>query len=124
MIIAVDFDGTVVMHEYPNIGKPVPGALETLRALNQREHQLILWTMRSGSKLLEAAHYLNKNDVQLWGINKNPDQASWTNSPKAYAPLYIDDAALGCPLIHNPNEHRPYVDWKMVRNYLINQGIL
>jgi trehalose-6-phosphatase len=73
-IIAVDFDGTIVEHVYPDIGAPVEGALETMTALAARGHKLILWTMRSGDKLDAAVEYLKKNGIPLWGINKNPDQ--------------------------------------------------
>lgn len=115
MIYAIDFDGTVVTHEFPKIGQPVPHALEVMNRLQDDGHQIILWTMRSGKTLTEAVEYLKGAGIKLWGINENPDQ-DWTTSPKAYANRYIDDAALGCPLIL-PSEmylldSRPYVDWK------------
>lgn len=122
MIIAVDFDGTIVTHEYPKIGRPVPDALDTLKTLNNLGHKIILWTMRSGQQLDEAVQYLKDNDVDIWGINENPDQKSWTNSPKQYAQIYIDDAALGCPLVESEGE-RPYVDWVKVWNYLCGDPI-
>ena len=56
-IIAVDFDGTCVEHEYPNIGLDVEGAVETLRTLNNKGHRLILFTMRSGDKLDKAVKW-------------------------------------------------------------------
>jgi len=61
--------------------------------------------------------------VPLVGINGNPEQGSWTISPKAYAHIYIDDAALGCPLI-KPYQSRPYVDWKAVEIILQEQGFI
>jgi hydroxymethylpyrimidine pyrophosphatase-like HAD family hydrolase len=113
-IIAVDFDGTIVTHEYPNIGTPVPFALETLISLVERGHKIILYTMRSNSYLMDAVAYLQQNGVDLYGVNFNPDQKTWTNSPKIYAHYYIDDAAVGCPLIVGKHP-RPYVDWSKIR---------
>ena len=111
--IAVDFDGTIVMHEYPEVGKPVPGALEKLREFNKRGVKIILWTMRGGANLFEAVEYLNEAGIDIWGVNKNPEQDTWTCSPKAYAQIYIDDAAWGCPLVY-PEKGRPYVDWSKI----------
>ena len=100
MIIAVDFDGTIVEHCFPGIGAPVPGAIPALRHLSGRRDQIILWTMRSGKYLDDALRYLRRAEVQLDGINVSPGQRNWTTSPKAYADVYIDDSALGCPLVH------------------------
>lgn len=133
MIIAVDFDGTVVEHKYPEIGKTVPGAVAVLKKLVAQGHQLILWTMRSDQSLAEAVVWYNDNGIPLFGINTNPEQTEWTNSPKAYAQLYIDDAALGCPLstlvTHGLDGKttpygRPFVDWVTVEQMLVEKGIL
>ena len=112
-LICIDFDGTIVTHEYPDIGDPVPGALEKIKELQQRGFGIILFTMRSGEKLKEAVDYLIKNGIELYGVNKNPTQERWTTSPKAYGHIYIDDAAYGCPLIY-PKYGRPYVDWSKI----------
>lgn len=108
MPICVDFDGTIVEHDYPRIGKPVPYAIETIKKLQSMGANIILFTMRSDKTLDEAVKYCNDNGIELYGINRNPSQ-TWTNSPKAYGELYIDDAAVGCPLIST--DSRPYVDW-------------
>ena len=115
MIIAVDFDGTVVDHRYPEIGPDVPGAVEALHKLIGAGHQIILWTMRSGVYLDEAIWWYSDRKLPLFGVNGNPEQAIWTSSPKAYAQVYIDDAAYGCPLIHPPDFHRPCVNWAAIR---------
>ena len=122
MIIGVDFDGTVVEHDYPYVGSAVPGALDLLRELD-KNHLLILFTMRSGDGLQDAVDYFNDNGISLYGVNENPTQQEWTSSPKVYCHLYIDDAALGCPLV-NSKEHRPYVDWSKVRELLEEIGVL
>ena len=80
--------------------------------------------MRSGSELQEAVEYMSSIGVELFGINQNPGQHAWTDSPKAYAHLYIDDAAFGCPLVHDPGEERPYVDWYAVHKQLIHDKVL
>ena len=67
-----------------------------------------------GPTLSDAVDFLEKNGIKLYGINKNPDQKSWTKSPKAYADIYIDDAAFGCPLIRPKGFKRPCVDWEKV----------
>ena len=110
MIIAVDFDGTCVTHEYPLVGKELPACARTLRALAKAGHQLILYTMRSGGELQDAVAWCEERKIPLWGVNENPEQKTWTTSPKVYAHLYIDDSALGCPLVRPPLD-RPFVNW-------------
>lgn len=121
MIIAVDFDSTCVTDNYPDVGRDI-GAIPVLRELAE-EHQLILWTMRSGRALDKAVAWFRQHDIPLFGINENPHQHSWTDSPKAYADILIDDVALGCPLVEN--EHGlPHVDWERVREELVRVGAL
>ncbi len=123
MVIAVDFDGTCVKHAYPDVGPENPGAAEVLRELVAAGHHLILYTMRSGKTLVDAIAWCSANGIQLLDANTNPRQAEWTDSPKVYAHLYIDDAALGCPLVCPPGE-RPYVDWERARAQLVAEGWL
>ena len=126
MIIGVDFDGTIVTHQYPNIGQPVPGAIETLKTLIKNGHRVFLWTMRSNKRyqgrdlLTEAVQYLLDNDVDICGANSSPEQFS--ASPKQYAQIYIDDAALGCPLVYPGG--RPFVNWYKVGKKLIEEGLI
>ena len=119
MYICIDFDGTIVDHRFPEIGPPVPGALEWLGKFQAAGGRLILFTMRSdggsnGSVLTDAVNYLQGNGIQLYGINQNPTQVHWTNSPKAYGQVYIDDSAFGCPLKQPDDFQRPCVDWDVV----------
>ena len=124
MYIAIDFDGTCVTHDYPRIGKDI-NAVNVLKKLVANGHKLILNTMRSGKELKEAINWFKKNDIELYGANENPTQKKWTNSPKVYANLYIDDAALGCPLKMDLSlSDRPFVDWEAVSCLLKNNGIL
>ena len=119
--IAIDFDGTVVTHEYPKIGKDI-GAIHVLKKLVENGHKLILFTMRSNNELIDSINWFEGNDIQLYGINTNPNQKSWTSSPKAYAQLYIDDAALGVPLCYD--DERPYVNWIEVEKILKEKNII
>jgi len=121
MKIAIDFDGTVVSYAFPDVGHDI-GAVPVLKKLVAAGHKLILNTMRCG-KLLEAAvNWFKENGIELYGVNEDPGQKKWTQSPKVFANLYIDDAALGCPLIYPvkgflPGEDKsgkPYVDWEKV----------
>lgn len=140
MYICIDFDGTCVTHEFPSIGKDI-GAIPVLKELVKNNHKLILFTMRSnmkdvksldynihsqsGNYLDEAVQWFKNNKIPLYGINVNPDQITWTESPKAYGQLYIDDAALGIPLKYNVNiSERPFVDWEEVYKLLKSQNII
>lgn len=98
MIIAVDFDGTIVEHEYPRIGKPIPFAIETLLKLQEDRHLLILWTVREGELLQEAIDYCARQGVYFYAHNTNyPEEDRTTSlSPrKLKADLFIDDRNLG-----------------------------
>lgn len=110
-VIAVDFDGTCVTHEYPKVGSDVALAKDVLALLNAAGFDLILYTMRSGKELQDAVKWFKTNNIPLLGVNRNPDQDAWTSSPKVYANLYIDDAALGAPLVYPGGGARPHVDW-------------
>ena len=124
MVIAVDFDGTCVTHEYPKIGKDI-GAVPVLQELVKQNHKLILLTMRSGQTLDEAIAWFKENNIPLWAVNNNPEQTEWTDSPKVYANMYIDDASLGAPVEYNPSfAHREYIDWKVVKFMLEEQRVL
>lgn len=140
MEICIDFDGTCVTHEFPRVGKDI-GAVPVLKKIINAGHNLILFSMRSdikkntedeytankqtGDFLTEAVNWFKRNDIKLYGINENPTQTSWTNSPKAYGQLYIDDAALGCPLIYNPKiSDRPFVDWIEIEKILKKNKII
>jgi hypothetical protein len=117
LVVAVDFDGTCVTHEYPKVGRHI-GAARVLHRIVNEGGQLILWTMRSGQHLQDAVKWFEEHGVPLFGIQRNPTQDAWTDSPKCYAKIYIDDAALGCPLKSGLKGERPYVDWEAVEKIL------
>jgi hypothetical protein len=141
MDIIIDFDGTCVTHEFPNIGKDI-GAEKVLKKLIQKGHRLILFTMRCnhtfipnshqpdiivepGNYLTEAVNWFKERDIPLFGIQKHPNQSGWTSSPKAYGHLIIDDIALGCPVKFDRNiSDKPFIDWVRIEGMLTNNGIL
>ena len=98
MVIAVDFDGTIVEHKYPEIGETMLFAFETLKALQKEGHQLILWTYRSGKELEEAVEFCKNNGLEFYAVNKNyPEEKFDENktSRKILADIYIDDRNVG-----------------------------
>ena len=123
MIIALDFDGTVVTHEYPYVGEDI-GAVPVLKELTAAGHQLILFTMRSGKLLDEALEWFERNGIELFAVNENPEQKSWTSSVKVHANIYIDDCALGCPIRFEDGVRRPCVDWQKVREILAYNRVI
>lgn len=122
MIIAVDFDGTIVDHKYPAIGKPFPNCFKWLKRWQALGAKLILYTMRcdgdkEGPVLTQAVDFCKDNGITFWGINDNPDQHHWTKSKKIYAHMYVDDAAVGCPVKVSPNG-KAAVNWDKVGPYI------
>jgi|WetSurMetagenome_2_1015567.scaffolds.fasta_scaffold320322_2 hypothetical protein len=95
--IAVDFDGTIVEHAYPEIGKEKLFAFQTLKELNKLGANLILWTFRTGKELEDAVEYCRKNGVEFYAINKNYPEEVYdeTVSRKINADIFIDDKNAG-----------------------------
>ena len=124
MFIAIDFDGTCVTHDYPEVGKDI-GAVPVLKKLIDAGHKLILHTMRSGETEREAVKWFNEREIPLYGVNCNRSQARWTKSPKVFANLYIDDTALGAPLTQDITlSPRPFINWREVEKILVAKGII
>lgn len=124
LAFAIDFDGTLAEHKFPDIGKEVPGAVQTCKDLMDAGYTLVLNTMRSREHLDAAKEWCQERGLDFKGWNKHPDQHKFTESPKVYSDVYIDDAALGCPLVFPKPGVRPYVDWTVVRKVLVDNGIL
>ena len=97
--IAVDFDGTIVTHEYPKIGTELPFATETLKMLIKDHHRLILWSVREGKLLDEAVEWCRERGVEFWAVNKDyPEESVESNnhfSRKLKADWFIDDRGIG-----------------------------
>lgn len=99
MTIAVDFDGTIVTHEYPKIGKPIPFAFATLKKLQEERHQIILWTAREGELLEQAVAFCKEKGLEFYAVNSNyPEEPMMQNvlrPRKLTVDLFIDDRNLG-----------------------------
>lgn len=98
MVIAVDFDGTIVEHRYPKIGEEVPFAVETLKLLQQDKHRLILWTVREGELLDEAVEWCKQRGLEFYSVNKDyPEEEKKHQgfSRKLKADMFIDDRNVG-----------------------------
>lgn len=121
MIIAVDFDGTIVEHQFPFIGELVPGAKEVLEAIQNEGHKIILWTCRTGAQLQDAAEYVERLGIDLHSVNYNRvDDDYGSGGIKVFAHLYIDDAALGAPKLPGRN----CIDWGQVMLILKQTGVI
>jgi len=108
MKIAVDFDGTIVEHDYPKIGEEKLFAIETLKQISKQGHQIILWTYRAGKELNEAVEYCKSRGLEFYAVNKNfPEETLDDNtSRKINADLYIDDKNFG-----------GFVEWNIIWNF-------
>lgn len=130
MRIAIDFDGTIVENRYPSIGKPMLFALETMKELQKNNHQLILWTYRSGRELEEAVEFCRGKGIEFYAVNKNYPEEYFDESisRKIIADIYIDDRNLGgfpgwsevCRQlnIHGEPEVRPEIKKRLANNSL------
>lgn len=99
MVIAVDFDGTIVEHKYPAIGEEIPFATDTLKMLIKDRHKLILWSVREGKLLEEAVEWCRKRGVEFYAVNRDyPEETMQNNnhfSRKLKADYFIDDRNIG-----------------------------
>jgi len=122
VIISVDFDGTVVDDSFPEVGTDLPLAVESLHEIVDKGHNIILFTMRgttakslSGNSVLEdAVNWYRERRLPLFGINRNPQQFAWTNSPKPHSDIFIDDRCACIPLIQKRWMKAPGIDWETV----------
>lgn len=114
MKIAVDFDGTIVENLYPDIGEEKVFAFETLKQLQKRGHQIILWTYRTGKELDEAVEFCRKHGLEFYAINNNyPEEKPSDGLPrKINADIYIDDRNLG-----------GYIEWGKAWQLLTNESL-
>lgn len=131
MVLCVDFDGTCVTHAFPEIGEDI-NAAPLLKTIADNGHKIILFTVRSHSKnkenrdyLEEAVEWFKKNGIKLYGINENPDQIKILSTPKPLSDLYIDDKALGAPLMYDEKKSKlPFIDWLEASYMLYLKGFV
>lgn len=123
--IAIDFDGTIVDHVWPKVGRANPDAIFWMKEWRSEGAMLILHTMRDKAALTDAKEYLRSQGIGMDAYNVSPQQHEWSTSRKVYANVYVDDAAYGCPMIKFEEFERACVDWvkvgpgvlKMVQDY-------
>lgn len=117
--LAIDFDGTIALcREYPFVAEPVKGAVAALRYFNSLNIKFFIWTCRGsqGGADKLAAQFLNERGIKSSGFNTNRNQRTWTDSPKMSCTHYIDDRALGCPILRQNGVD--VVDWDKVMREL------
>lgn len=114
MIIAVDFDGTIIKAGcFPNLGPALPHAFEVLKKLQEKGHQLILWTCRDGKYLETAVNFCKENGLVFDAVNENIDKVYYSGaSRKIVANIYIDDAAY--PVIKREMAGMPAINWEEI----------
>lgn len=111
-VLAVDFDGTIVDHAYPEIGEEVPNAIKWLKYLSARGANIILWTVRQDERLEQAVEYLSDNDIPLYGVNHNPLVPN--RKPKILFDYCVDDRNVGTPLQEIDGFKSWVVNWDIV----------
>lgn len=126
MVIAVDFDGTIVEHRYPEIGEEIPFATDTLKMLIADRHKLILWSVREGKLLDDAVNWCRERGVEFYAVNKDyPEERGKENnnhfSRKIKADMFIDDRNIGGlpdwgTIYQIIKEHKTYKDVIMERH--------
>ena len=111
LIIAIDFDGTIVEDAYPKIGKPIIFAFETMKKLQSEGHRLILWTYRSDIKLQEAVDFCKQQGLEFYAINKSYPEEEFDGkiSRKINAAFFVDDRNIG-----------GFIGWTAVHKLLLN----
>lgn len=95
LILAIDFDGSIVVHEFPEIGPPMDDAFNVLKHFMMCGDRLILWTCREGVHLDKAISFCKENGIEFEKHNENVIEHDYMSSRKVYADLYIDDRMIG-----------------------------
>jgi|TARA_B110000908_G_scaffold18889_1_gene21232 hydroxymethylpyrimidine pyrophosphatase-like HAD family hydrolase len=111
LIIAIDFDGTIVEDAYPRIGNPMIFAFETMKKLQSEGHRLILWTYRTGKQLQEAVDFCKQEGIEFYAINKSYPEEEFDDkvSRKIHANLFVDDRNIG-----------GFIGWTKVHKLVLN----
>lgn len=118
LVIAVDFDRTLVEWAFPQIGAEVPLAVDTLKQCIAGGALVVLWTARTGEALAAAVEWCAQRGVVLYGVNRRPDDDG--AGPKPHCDVIIDDAAIGCPLTPSGDGTSLVVDWSRIREPLLD----
>lgn len=117
MTIAVDFDGTIVKHEFPAVGELIPGAVRTLQTLAKFGCEIILWTCREGNYLEDAVNFCKENKIPIHSVNRNSENLIGYAVRKIVASLYIDDRGIWPGRM--PGTNLEEKDWTFVRGHIL-----
>lgn len=132
-VISVDFDGTCCTANFPGLGADI-GAAPVLKLLQEKGYKIICNTLRGQyyldydeNQLEEPAlegvsKWQKRNKFKFDAINKNIVSQNWTDSPKLFADIYIDDWSLGCPLLFFG--HSKAVDWVTIVSMLYDRDLI
>lgn len=96
-IIAVDFDGTLSLGQWPEIGTPNLELFQWLKRESAMGSRIILWTCRAGEQLRQAVEWCRNLGLVFDAVNDNlPEivELYGNNSRKITADYYIDDRAV------------------------------
>lgn len=100
LIIAVDFDGTLVEDKFPDIGEPIREVMDYIKSLKRAGAKIILWTCRNGKALEEALQFCTDHKLYFDAVNKNLPEIQELyggDTRKVFADVYIDDKAFEAP---------------------------
>ncbi|BDC99358.1 BT0820 family HAD-type phosphatase [Persicobacter psychrovividus] len=126
MKIAIDFDGTIVEDAYPEIGRPMMFAFETMKELQKQGHQLVLWTYRRGQPLRDAVAFCEEHGINFYAVNESyPGESMEGISRKIDAEIFIDDRNIGgflgwskvWELLNADQPEMHFVDFEAHQNY-------
>jgi hypothetical protein len=98
MVIAIDFDGTIAEHTYPECGKIKPHAKEVINRLYNAGHEIIIWTCRWDHPMELCRQFLAEHGIKYHKLNEHVDWAIEmfkNDTRKIFADVYIDDRQLG-----------------------------
>ena len=122
----VDFDDTCVVNKYPKVGETVIQAPTVLKQIENSGHLIVLYTIRSVDSIQKAMEWFKEYDIELYGVNHNPDQGAWFDSRKVWADYYIDDRNIGTPMTKQlvDGTYKSVVDWIAIKEILTDKGLL
>ncbi|MDO4584893.1 MAG: hypothetical protein Q4D62_12415 [Planctomycetia bacterium] len=116
-VVAVDYDDTCVIGDYPQQGTTIPDAVESLKLFDRMGMKIILLTLREGDALQTAMEWFQKYEIPLYDINNNPD---FPGSRKVAADIYIDDKNADAAIV-KVYSGKWILDWEDVTRKVIRR---
>ena len=103
LVIAIDFDGTIVTNKYPDIGYLKRNAKEVINELFDAGHDIIINSCRQGREEREMVEFLIDNEIKFNAVNENlcyRIEEYGNDCRKIGADVYIDDKAYPCNIMN------------------------